>query len=186
MSVMTSTAEARWRAACLAGLAAFAALALTALLAGIAPGDVTVRQGLIDGQTSRMLEVARWVNSGGTGWVLVPTMLLLFALSPVARRHWWLWGAVFAVSGLAETAAKFLVGRPRPAGESFGFPSGHSTAVAMFAVIFITHDLRRISPPTGITDQLAGAGYGEGLWSQQVLGLRRMAQALSPRRRRPA
>ncbi|MDP2627816.1 MAG: hypothetical protein Q8Q58_13040 [Candidatus Rokubacteria bacterium] len=84
---MTSTAEARWRAACLAGLAAFAALGLAALLAGIAPGDVTVRQGLIDGQTSRMLEVARWVNSGGTGWVLVPAMLLLFALSPVARRQ---------------------------------------------------------------------------------------------------
>lgn len=84
---MTSTAEARWRAACLASLAAFAALALVALLAGIAPGDVTVRQGLIDGQTSRMLEVARWVNSGGTGWVLVLAMLLLFALSPVARRQ---------------------------------------------------------------------------------------------------
>ena len=84
---MTSTAEARWRAACLAGLAAFAALALTALLAGIAPGDVTVRQGLIDGQTSRMIEVARWVNSGGAGRVLVPAMLLLFAVSPVARRQ---------------------------------------------------------------------------------------------------
>ena len=139
---MTSTAEARWRAACLAGLAAFAALGLAALLAGIAPGDVTVRQGLIDGQTSRMLEVARWVNSGGTVRVLVPAMLLLFALSPVARRHWWLWGAVFAVSGLAETAAKFLVGRPRPTGDSFGFPSGHSTAVATFAVILI-HVLSR-------------------------------------------
>ncbi|MBI2197880.1 MAG: hypothetical protein HYU42_04675 [Candidatus Rokubacteria bacterium] len=59
---------------------------LTARLAGIAPGDVTVRQGLIDGQTSRMIEVARWVNSGGAGRVLVPTMLLLFAVSPVARR----------------------------------------------------------------------------------------------------
>ncbi len=84
---MTSTTEARWRAACLAGLAAFAALALTALLAGITPGDGTVRQGLIDGQTSRMLEVARWVNYGGTIRVLVPAMLLLFALSPVARRQ---------------------------------------------------------------------------------------------------
>ena len=62
-------------------------VALTARLTGIAPGDVTVRQGLIDGQTSRMIEVARWVNSGGAGRVLVPAMLLLFALSPVARRQ---------------------------------------------------------------------------------------------------
>jgi len=134
---MTSTAEARWRAACLASVAAFAALGLIALIAGVAPGDMATRQGLIDGRTATTLEVARWVNHGGTFRVLAPAMLLLFALSPVARRHWWLWGATLAGSGLAEAAAKFLVGRPRPAGESFGFPSGHSTAAATFAVILI-------------------------------------------------
>ena len=130
MSLMTHTAEARWRAACLASLAAFAALALIALMAGVAPGDAAIRQGLIDGRTATTLELARRVNHGGTFRVLVPAMLLLFALSPVVRRHWWLWGAALAGSGVAETAAKFL--------------------------IFRTHDLRR------------------------------MAQALSPRRRRPA
>lgn len=137
MSGMTSTTEARWRAACLASLGAFAALALAALLVGVAPGDVTVRQGLVDGQTSAMLELARWVNLGGTFRLLVPAMLLLFAVSPAARRHWGLWAAVLAGAGLAESVAKHLVGRPRPAGEAFGFPSGHSTAVATFAVILL-------------------------------------------------
>ena len=56
-------------------------------MAGVAPGDAAIRQGLIDGRTATTLEVARWVNSGGTVRVLVPAMLLLFALSPVARRQ---------------------------------------------------------------------------------------------------
>ncbi len=134
---MTSTAEARWRAACLSSLGAFAALALAALLVGVAPGDVTLRQGLVDGQTSTTAELARWVNLGGTFTLLAPATLLLLALSPAARRHWWLWAAVLAAAGAAESVTKHLVGRPRPAGDSFGFPSGHSTAAAAFAVIVL-------------------------------------------------
>ncbi|MBI2528429.1 MAG: phosphatase PAP2 family protein [Candidatus Rokubacteria bacterium] len=134
---MTSIDTARWRTVCLASLAAFAALALVALAAGVPPGDAMIRQGLLDGRSPHALEAARWVNHGGTYRVLIPAALLLFALSPVARRHWWLWGAVLAGSGAAETAAKLLVGRPRPTGGSFGFPSGHAIAAAAFAVILI-------------------------------------------------
>jgi sterol desaturase/sphingolipid hydroxylase (fatty acid hydroxylase superfamily) len=45
-------------------------------------------------------------------------------------------------------------------------------------VIFRTADFRPGFVPTGIRDQLEGKTYGEGLWSQQYLGLKRMLLAL--------
>jgi sterol desaturase/sphingolipid hydroxylase (fatty acid hydroxylase superfamily) len=49
----------------------------------------------------------------------------------------------------------------------------------LWDLLFATADLRRDIEPTGIRDQLAaplgtGRDYGEGFWSQQWLGLRRM------------
>jgi undecaprenyl-diphosphatase len=69
--------------------------------------------------------------------VLLPATLLLYLLSRAARRHWWLWGAVMVGSSLIEHGFKFLVGRPRPSGFSLGFPSGHSTAAAAFAIVLV-------------------------------------------------
>ena len=67
----------------------------------------------------------------------MPANLLLFLLSRAARRRWWLWSGIQVGSSLLEQAFKFMVGRPRPSGFSLGFPSGHSTAAATFAVILI-------------------------------------------------
>jgi undecaprenyl-diphosphatase len=69
--------------------------------------------------------------------VLAPAAALLFLCSRQARRHWWLWAATFLASTAVEHGFKFLVGRPRPSGFSLGFPSGHTTAAATFAVILI-------------------------------------------------
>ena len=47
------------------------------------------------------------------------------------------------VGGAVEQTFKFLVGRPRPRGVNWGFPSGHVTAATTFAVILLyMHDAR--------------------------------------------
>ena len=84
---------------------------------------------------SALRTFARWVNLAGTWRVLLPASLVIAALSRAARRHWWLWAGTFLASGALEKAVKFLVDRPRPSGFSVGFPSGHTTAAAVFAVI---------------------------------------------------
>jgi membrane-associated phospholipid phosphatase len=63
--------------------------------------------------------------------------VLLYVLSRAARWHWWLWCVVLIGSGMIENALKIVVGRPRPSGFSFGFPSGHTTAAATFAVVLV-------------------------------------------------
>jgi undecaprenyl-diphosphatase len=64
-------------------------------------------------------------------------VVLLLAVSRHARRRWWLWGLALVVAPLIGEALQELVGRLRPRGLAFGFPSGHATAVAAFAVATI-------------------------------------------------
>ena len=85
-------------------------------------------------QPTALHSLARWANLAGTWRVLLPVCLVIFALSHTARRRWWLWAGVFLGSGALEHAFKFLVDRPRPSGFALGFPSGHTTAAAAFAV----------------------------------------------------
>ena len=126
-----------WRAVCLVALGAFLGLGLAAYAAGILPGDLDVRRELLIEDNSPVRAFAWWVNLGGTWKVLLPVSLVIAALSRAARHHWWLWVAVFLASGALEHIFKFLVGRPRPSGFSLGFPSGHTTAAAAFAVLAV-------------------------------------------------
>jgi undecaprenyl-diphosphatase len=128
---------ANWRLVCLTTLAAFAGLGIAAFAAGLLPGDLPVRQELVQDSGSAAYQLARLVDPAGTWVVLLPASIALFALSAEARRRWWLWTAILAGSSLIEHASKFLVGRPRPSGFALGFPSGHSTAVSTFAVVLI-------------------------------------------------
>lgn len=148
---------ARWRIACLFALGAFLGLGLAAFAVGILPGDLHVRAELTTADGSPLRRFARAVNLAGTWRVLLPGSLLLFALSRPARRHWWLWAGAFLVSAAIEQGVKFLVGRPRPSGFSLGFPSGHTTAAAVFAV-FVVYCLsrERLSPAVRLVLQ-AGA-----------------------------
>ena len=45
--------------------------------------------------------------------------------------------------------------------------------------LFGTANFEVVYPPTGIRDQETGRNYGEGFWSQQVLGLKRFGTALA-------
>jgi undecaprenyl-diphosphatase len=112
--------------------ACFVTLALSALLFGILPADLAVRDAVLGLASPVVLAVFRKVNHAGDWRVLVPGTLLLFVVFRRARERWWVWVALMIVAPLAEGSLKYLIGRPRPEQTSFGFPSGHSTAAAAF------------------------------------------------------
>ena len=163
---------ANWRIACLLMLGAFLGLSVAAFATGLLPGDLNVRQDLIEGNSHLTRQVASVVNEGGTWRVLLPAMLLLYLLSRAARRHWWLWSAIMIVSSLIEHGIKVMVSRPRPSGFSFGFPSGHTTAAATFALVLIYLAGReRLSGPARHGVQaLAIVGVALVGWARIVLG----------------
>lgn len=144
---MSDHTTANWRIVCLLTLGAFLGLSVAAFATGLLPGDLAIRQELLEPDASLQHQVARVVNQGGTWHVLLPATLLLYLLSRAARRHWWLWAAIMVGSSLVEQGFKFLVGRPRPSGFSLGFPSGHSTAAAAFAVMLVYIVSREPLPP---------------------------------------
>jgi membrane-associated phospholipid phosphatase len=130
---MTPPDPARWRALCLGALALFLVLSAGAAL-GTLPGDLAVRALVRAHLGSEAGPLFHGVNLGGTWLVLLPATALLFALSPHARRRWWLWCAVLVIAPNIENGWKVLVGRARPVGLAFGFPSGHATAAAAYVV----------------------------------------------------
>jgi undecaprenyl-diphosphatase len=134
---MDPSAVARWRAFCLVMLGAFLGLSAVVYAVGLLPGDATLHQEILEGRGTPVHAVARWLNEGGRWIVLAPAMALLLAWSRTARRRWWLWCGLLPVSGGIEQLFKFLVARPRPRGFHWGFPSGHVTAAATFAVILL-------------------------------------------------
>jgi membrane-associated phospholipid phosphatase len=73
----------------------------------------------------------------------VPGTVIVFALFPYARAHWWIWAVAWLAAPAAETLFKFAIGRPRPEDLSMGFPSGHATAAAAFfgAVVYLAAPL---------------------------------------------
>ena len=77
----------------------------------------------------------------------MPWLLLLLAVSPHARRRWWLWGAASSRRPSCGEALQELVGRLRPQGTALGFPSGHATAIAAFAVATVYLVGRSRLPP---------------------------------------
>ncbi|PWU20064.1 MAG: hypothetical protein C5B48_12975 [Candidatus Rokuibacteriota bacterium] len=134
---MEPTTAANWRIACLLTLGAFFGLSVAAFATGLLPGDLALRQELLEDRGSALYQFARMIDYAGTWRVLLPATLALFVFFPEARRRWWLWSAILVGSSLIEHSVKFLVDRPRPSGFALGFPSGHTTAAATFAVVLI-------------------------------------------------
>ncbi len=95
---MDNDTAATWRIVCLFTLGAFLGLSVTAFATGLLPGDLSVRQDVLDRKTELAYRLARAANEAGTWHVLLPATLLLFLLSREARRHWWLWCAVMVTS----------------------------------------------------------------------------------------
>ena len=127
----------RWRGLSLGGATLFVALAVVVFAVGLLPGDTTLYDGVMARRTPDIITFFSWVNIFGSWKGLVPAALVLFAISPEARKRWWLIVLVLLGAPLIEQTAKFLVGRPRPRGRAMGFPSGHMTGAAAFAVIAI-------------------------------------------------
>ena len=117
-------------------VAAAGIVAATAIAAatGVLPGEAALRAAVRGVSSYEMRQLARTIRPLGTWWGLAPGLLLLLAASHHARRRWWLWVGVIVAASLAGEALQEVVGRLRPRGTALGFPSGHATAVAAFAV----------------------------------------------------
>jgi membrane-associated phospholipid phosphatase len=127
----------RWRAVCLGSAALVLLVTAAVLVAGVLPGELVLRRAVLDRASPQAIDLARQVNLGGTWRILVPAALLLLVGCPPARSRWWLWGATLVLTPLVGEGWQELVGRPRPVGTALGFPSGHATATATFAVVTI-------------------------------------------------
>lgn len=113
----------------------FLALALFVYLQGPLPGERILYETVMAWASPGVTALFWWVNQLGNKWVLAPAALLLFWAAPAARRRWWLWAGVLLVAPVLEDLTKPLVGRFRPEGTAFGFPSGHVTAAAAFFLL---------------------------------------------------
>ena len=124
----------------------FVALAGAVFFVGVLPADVTVREALLAWASPAVIALMRFVNRGGDWRVLLPATLLLLLVFRRARERWWLWIALMIAAPALEGTLKVVIGRPRPEGPAFGFPSGHATAAAAFfgAVLYLAGSL---SPP---------------------------------------
>lgn len=178
---MDPATVARWRTLSLILLGAF--LGMSAIVYGVRllPGEADLQQEIIGYRGTPIHAVARWLNYGGRWHFLAPAMLLLLACSPVARRRWWLWCGLLPLSGGIEQLFKFLVGRPRPRGVNWGFPSGHVTAATTFAVLLVyVLSRERVAPAARVPLLLLGVllvgsvGFARVIlnahWPSDVLG----------------
>jgi membrane-associated phospholipid phosphatase len=123
----------------LVAVVAASVVVVSALLAaaGVLPGENAVRAAVRGVSSPELRSLARKIRPLGTWWGIVPGVLLLLAASSHARRRWWLWSLTLVLAPLAGEALQELVGRLRPRGLALGFPSGHATAMAAFAVATI-------------------------------------------------
>ena len=111
----------------------FLALAVLVSSWGLLPGEQVV-YGTIVGWTSftgvAIFKVIRYL--GAWQFLLPATLVLIWFAPEDARRRWWLWVAVMVLAPIFEGIGKEIIGRPRPVGRAFGFPSGHVTAAAAY------------------------------------------------------
>jgi undecaprenyl-diphosphatase len=129
----TGPRPSRWA---LIAVAAIGVVAVSAIAAatGVLPGETALRTVARRLSSYELRSLARTIRPLGTWWGLLPWLLVLLGLSSHARRRWWLWGAALIAAPLCGEALQELVGRHRPRGTALGFPSGHATAIAAFAV----------------------------------------------------
>jgi undecaprenyl-diphosphatase len=125
-------------------LAVFVAVTLFVAIVRTVPGDVVVRDAVLDAASPPVVAVMRVVNMAGDWRILFPGTLLLLLAFDRARRLWWLWIALMIVAAGWPDVMKAVVGRPRPEKLSWGFPSGHATAAAAYfgAIVYLAGALR--------------------------------------------
>jgi len=123
----------RWRIACLGSAGTFLALAFLVSSWGVLPGERLIYETIVDWTSPTGVTIFKTIKYLGSWQFLLPATLLLVWLAPVEeRRRWWLWAGAMILAPIVEGVGKEIVGRPRPVGRSFGFPSGHVTAAATY------------------------------------------------------
>ena len=115
-------------------ITAIAFVSLTAVIwvFGTVTLDQQAFETIIGLATPGVLRVMKVVNYAGEKLVLIPAMVVLYVVFRRARRQWWIWAALMVAARIAERLVKLAVGRARPMGEGFAFPSGHVTAAAAY------------------------------------------------------
>lgn len=126
-----------WHVVSLGGATLFIGLAVLVFAVGLLPGDSMLYDEIMARRTPAIQQFFSWATMFGSWTGLLPASLVLLAISREARKRWWLVVLVLLGAPLLEHAAKYLVGRPRPRGHAMGFPSGHVTGAAAFAVIAV-------------------------------------------------
>ena len=123
----------RWRITFLGSAGVFLALALLVRSWGVLPGERLIYDAIVGWTSPTGVSIFKVIRYLGTWKFLLPATLLLIWLAPAeARRRWWLWAGVMVFASFVEGVAKEIIGRPRPGGHAFGFPSGHVTAAATY------------------------------------------------------
>ena len=115
-------------------ITAIAFVSLTAVIwvFGTVTLDQQAFETIIGLATPGVVRVMKVVNYAGEKLVLIPAMVVLYVVFRRARRQWWIWAALMVAAPIAERLVKLAVGRARPMGEGFAFPSGHVTAAAAY------------------------------------------------------
>jgi undecaprenyl-diphosphatase len=123
----------RWTA--IAFALVFLALALVVIAAGHYAKDLneSVRVAVARERHPWLKQPMRAISWSSSGVVLVPLTLIASA---------WLWRCsrpvaialpvIALATGIASSAAKWIVGTPRPRGTAYGFPSGHVFGAVVF------------------------------------------------------
>jgi undecaprenyl-diphosphatase len=102
------------------------------VLVGSVHTEAEMRHALLSWASPALVAVLDVVNLAGDWRLILPGTLLVFAMFPGARARWRVWAGLIVATPLAESLAKYLIGRTRPEDLSLGFPSGHVTAAAAF------------------------------------------------------
>lgn len=126
-------APERWRRIFIGSAGVFLTLALVVYALGWLPGERGLYRAVVERNSPLVVSIFGWINYLGDKRVLLPATLLLLWVAPAkARRRWWLWAGVMVAAPLLEWLGKDLIGRPRPVGSAYGFPSGHATAASAY------------------------------------------------------
>ena len=129
-------AETSWGAIALTSAALFIVLALSLRVSGVLPLEKALYAAIHGWASAEIVSLFGWINYLGDRRVLLPATLLLLWIAPgEARRWWWLWAGVMVLAPIVEGFGKELIGRPRPTGSAFGFPSGHVTAASTYFLL---------------------------------------------------
>jgi len=149
----------RWRALCLTGVAVFVTLAVAAWVDGVSSRERALYRWIVQQASPDVVTAFAWINYVGDVRFLIPaTLPLMLAFSRAVPGRWWLCPVVVVTAPALEGIAKAVVNRPRPELTGMGFPSGHVTAAAAFAVLLAYLAERALRRPRLQVAVWAGAG----------------------------